>query len=198
MNFIQDSCSNYLDTNVCNAGLDLLGKCAIGFAMMPLQVIIHESGHAIADYLLFTNSNPKIELINYGYRGGSFSSSTTILSKTGQWLERSNALAIHAAAGPVIDMVTSLALLRFFPGNGYSAVVLTANSNYAISTLFEKAFYTNEKEDNGHDFIGVKINKGKTVAGALMITSIALGIFGIYSLVAQAIANAGLFHHSGY
>ena len=204
MDFIKNTCHGYLDypsarvcTSMCNTGFDVLGRFAIGLAMIPLQTIIHESGHAIASHLLFTNSKPKIKLIDYGYGGGSCRFDPTVLSKTGRWLGSSNALAICSAAGPVVQMATALALLRFFPGNGYSAVALAANSSYAISALFQKSFYTNGKEADTHDFIDVKINKGKIVAGTLIITSIALGIFGIYSLMTQVIANMRLLHISG-
>lgn len=164
----------------------MLGQVAIGFAMSPLQVIIHESGHAIAACILHKNANPKIELRNYGYIGGGLRYDGNSLSKVGEWLGISNATAVICAAGPVVDMVTALALLRFFPGNGYSFVGLQKTFYYVISALSEKGFYTNKKEDdNGHDFVGVKINKGGLAASALIISCVAAQIFATYSTIEQ-------------
>jgi hypothetical protein len=195
MNCVKNICFGYLDTAKCNIELDFIGQtasqAAIGLAALPLINIIHESGHVIANHLLFTNSKPKIKLINYGYGGGLCTSDLTLLSKTGKWLGNSNARAISDAAGPIVQMAASLALLRFFPGNGISWISLIANAFYAISALSEKAFYTNKEEDfNRHDFVGVKINRGGLAANTLIISSVAAGIFATHSLIQQARINA--------
>lgn len=193
MNFVKNVCCGYLNTATCNIELSMLGQFAIGLVALPLTTIIHESGHAIANHLLFTNAKPKIKLNNYGYGGGSCSSDRSSLSKTGEWLGKSNAEAITDAAGPIVEMAASLALLRFCPGNGVSSISLMFNAFYAISALSEKHFFTRKVADLnhvGHDFVGVKINKGGLAANTLIISSVALGIFAFYSLVQQSFTNA--------
>lgn len=105
--------------------------------------------------MLHKNANPKITLTHYGYSGGNCSyDSLEYLSKVGEWLGKSNVNAIRIAAGPVVQMAASLALLQFYPGNGISAVSLLLNADYAISALSKKAFSTEKIEDldESHDF----------------------------------------------
>lgn len=190
MNLLRDVCCSQCTTTLCNLGFHLIVQVPIGLATLPLQTLIHESGHAFAARILYKNANPKITLNSYGFKGGSCSSNKYNLSKFGKWLGTNNSEAISYAAGPIVDMVTSIALLRFFPGNGYSYIKLLNNVAYAISALSEQAFHTNEVASfDGHDFVGVKIFSGGSVAGALIITSIALGIYGVNSLVLESLSN---------
>lgn len=192
MNFLKNVCYGYFGTINCNAEFSFIGQCTIGFAALPLITIIHESGHAIAAHLLFKNAKPKIKLESYGYRGGSCSSNEKFLSKTGEWLGNSNAKAICGAAGPIVQMAASLALLQFYPGNGISAISLISNAHYALSAISEKAFLTRKVEDlnHGHDFVNVKIDKGGLAANTLIISSVVLGIFAINSLFQHSFINA--------
>lgn len=183
MNFLKNVCYDYLGTYSCDLTLCMLRKVE-GLAMSPFQVIIHESGHAIAAHILLKNANTKIELKNYGYSGGM----CYFYGEEGEWLGKSNAIAVIAAAGPVVDMVTSLALLRLFPGNIYSCRTLLKTALYALSALSEKAFYTNKEEDyNPHDFVRVKINIGGLAANTLIISCVAAAIFGCYSMISQGL-----------
>lgn len=186
MNIINNALYSYVDP----AKVYVIGQAAIGYAALPLINIIHESGHAIVAHLLYRNAKPKIELTNYGYGNASCSFTSISLSKVGEWVGASNARALVSAAGPVIQMTTSLALLKFFPGNGISFISLVGNGCYAFSALSQKDFYTKQNENNNeHDFINVKIFKGRLAAETLIVTSVALGIFGTYSLLEQAYAN---------
>jgi hypothetical protein len=195
MGFVKNVCNNlgygYRGTFSCNLLLYGMGQYAIGVAALPLRTIIHESGHAIAAHLLLKNAKPKIKLVGYGYGGGSCSCNHKSLSKVGEWLGTSNASAIVTAAGPVIEMIASLALSRFFPGNGISCVGSMMNSISAIVPLFEKAFYTGKMEDHiRNDYVKIYIKKGGLAAGTLIITSVVLATFELYSLLRQSVANA--------
>jgi hypothetical protein len=171
--------------NSCRDAFECYPLCKyyVGVAAVPLIVTVHEAAHAVAAQLLYQNANPVITLRNYGYEGGSCSYTSTSLSKFGEWLGEPNAESVVFAAGPVVQMVASLALLRFFPGNFISFVALMRNATYALSALDEKAFYTGSYKDlkSGHDFVNIRVLKGDLAAGALMISSIACGAYTFYS-----------------
>ncbi len=188
VNFLNKSpCSYFADAQkrfACNVGASILQRATIGFVLSPIKEIIHESGHAIAAYLLYDNSNPEIKLHGYGYWGGNCSIDSSVLSKIGEVLGPHNSMALFCAAGPVAEMTTSVALLYFFPGNSYSFQALLSNANYALRALEKKEFYSdNIVPFNGHDFVGVKIYKGSVAAGALITISVALAFFAIYSVI---------------
>jgi hypothetical protein len=146
------------------------------------MTLIHESGHAIAAYLLYKNANPRITLNGYGFKGGRCIGDVRLHSKMGKWVGKRNASALTAAAGPVTVMITALALHYFYPGNGISSVTLHDNTIYALSTFKEKAFFRRTPYNSpiGHDFVRIKIAKGIRIATLFIIINLAVEIFSIY------------------
>lgn len=168
----------------CEISWKFLGELITSAVLIPLSTIIHESGHALAAYLLYNDAKPRITLYSYGYAGGFCDYNSTALSKLGERVGYTNVRALTAAAGPAATMITSIALSRLIPGNGYIHIGLFCNMAYAVSALAEKAFWTKEIEDfePRHDFLAIKMLKGTFAASTLIIISVALGIFSFYSI----------------
>lgn len=170
----------------------LIKRIAIGAALFPLITIIHESGHAIAYHLLIKNGQHKIKLDGYGYLGGTCIWKRNRLSKLGSLLGHSKVYGVIAAAGPVVEMAASLALLRFFPGNGVSLVNLANNAICAVSALNKQAYHTERLKDLkiGDDHVQVKIYNGKLASRILTIICVASALFAAYLSFVECIAEA--------
>jgi hypothetical protein len=171
-------------TPSCDISWKFLGEIAVGLALTPLSTIIHEYGHALAAYLLYNDAKPRITLDNYGYKGGVCIYYNSTLSKLGKRVGSDNTQALIAFAGPATTMITAIALLRLIPGNGYIHTQVFSNTTYALSTLVQDAFWTEKITafEPRHDFLDIKILKGTFAASTLIIISVALGIFSMYSI----------------
>lgn len=153
-----------------------------GMAFAPLVIIIHELGHALAVRLLHKNNPIEIKLSMGGYGGGKvLFNKDCELSELGKLVGKNNSEAIIYAAGPVVQMVASFALMQFFPKNGISLFGLTANGEYAARTLFDKAYYKGKEDEKTAigDFSKIKILKGGLFAETLIITSIGAGVWAV-------------------
>lgn len=173
MLYLQNQCYNHFDHFYCNEAIVVMKYAAI-MTLFPAITIIHEAGHGIAAHLMYQNARPRIVLGKLGLEASCFYNQQE-LSNTGKWLGKHNAKAIIAAAGPITQIVASLALLYFFPGNIVTLFSLLQNAVYSISALY--------KTDQGNDFIAIKYAKGNFAAGALTATSVALAILSSYSSV---------------
>lgn len=173
MLYLQNQCYNHFDPFFCNEAITVTKYAAIA-TLFPAITIIHEASHGLAAHLLYQNAKPRIVIGKFGLEASCFYNQQE-LSNTGKWLGKHNAKAIIAAAGPIAQVVASIALLYFFPGNIVSLFSLLQNALYSISAL--------EKTDLTNDFIAIKYAKGNFAAGALIVTSVALGIFSSYSSI---------------
>jgi hypothetical protein len=157
-------------------------QLALGFIAKPLPTLIHEAGHAIAAQLFYKNAKPRIVLIKYGYNGGYCRYNARSLSKLGRLAGKHNSEAMVSAAGPVAELIAALALSYFYPGNGISTITIHYNTDYALSTFQQKAFFTNTPSNfyAKHDFVQIKVAKGVLAATLLILISLAVEIFSIY------------------
>lgn len=192
MNFIKNFCSPYF-TCCANSGrlADAFFKgfgpaWCTGVLVQPLMTAVHESTHAAFAMLLFSHANPKIKLRDYGFNGACGYNSST-LSPIGKKLGKPISEAIIAAAGPLMEMVTGIALARFYPctaTEGNALITTLRAADYALSAFRERAFYTGQELDiiTGHDYVVVRVYGGLLPAIALIATSVGFTILSTVSL----------------
>lgn len=140
-----------------NTSIHLLGAYTLGFFLSPVGTILHEAAHGVAYKILYKNANPHIS-VNF-YKGGStrpnFTGKTPVLSPVGKALGDSRAKLCVVAAGPLMELITSIFLNEVagntMVSNGLVFYSLLNLSCYAL-TAFKK------DADDSHDFYSIKKN----------------------------------------
>jgi len=125
--------NNFL-ANDCSLGLTT--GFTIGLLSIPLTTYIHECSHAVFAKLLFKNSNPKITLFNYGFGGICRFTTKKGLTKLGVLAGKNKANVMTAAAGPLTDLITIVAMYYLFPGSitsGFCLCQSIANASYTVT-----------------------------------------------------------------
>ena len=152
----------------------------LGIALSPAAVYLHESGHALAGKLLWTGAKTEISMPRYGFFGHAecrFSNVET-LSYLGEILGEENSRACRAAAGPLTDMIVSLAVLAL----SNSRLVATATLFPALAPICYSIGYLSADADagsRGHDFANIAEWGGK-------------GQYTAYSVAALAVATLAM------
>ncbi len=158
-NHLFDSFANRV---YCNWAQSIVEQAAFAVVSIPFVTIIHELGRA----------------------GAACRYSTLFLSRLGNRLGTRNVRVIVAAAGPLSQMTAALLLLYFSPGNGVSHYALNSNFRYALSALYKEPFFEGRVEEKySHDFVEIKILKGRAAYGAFAMTSMALLLLRVYQLL---------------
>ena len=129
----------------------------VSFGLMQLATtsvltFIHECGHALMALALYENAEPQIELKHeYFYIRGNCKYNASTLNSFGKWMGSANASASVSAAGPIIDIITLLAITKLSRSNRKTAQLIALKaaslSLYAISALWNSS--------SEHDFSNV-------------------------------------------
>lgn len=130
---------------------------AVGLDMHTRDVVLHESGHALAANLLI--KNPKTKISVQPLNGGQTTWRLGSLTKLGEFFGRTNAKLIVAAAGPALSVCTSIASICASIGLRKSQPELSRYLRIAaIVSIAQHAFYAlsalwASPINNGHDFL---------------------------------------------
>jgi len=129
-------------------------------------IFLHECGHALAATLLYQNANPKI---NVTFPGGVCHFNNTYLSSLGSWFGRSNSAALVAAAGPIVDIISMLAITKLTRSKKYAAQLMSWKAFglalYSLSALVHCY--------DAHDFCQVRSHGGQLAYGLLAAACLA-------------------------
>lgn len=123
MSYIRESCSKlltYCYPPICPSPIKKIISYAATSLIFPLQVYAHEKAHNIFTKWLYKNVEATVELYGWGYLGGFNKwkyNGTPCLSSTGELLGESYSRTLISAAGPLADVVTSVALAKLLPKN---------------------------------------------------------------------------------
>ena len=127
-----------------------------------VSILAHEAGHATAANLLYVNAHPHISITPL--KGGVTSFDPSHLSTWGNELGRNLSNAVVSAAGPAVDVVTSMA--AFAVGYkmrkehkilgpalmGYGSLMMLNDTLYAASAVSSNVAALAAK---GNDFAGI-------------------------------------------
>jgi hypothetical protein len=123
---------------------------------------LHEYGHAFTANLLYKNANPQITLT---LTGGNCVYANTHLSELGAKLGHSNATALVASAGSIVEIITMLAITAWNGKDKRIARLMFPKalylSLYALGGLLEQA------RTPSHDFWIIRNSVGDTAYGLL-------------------------------
>jgi hypothetical protein len=156
----------------CISGLDYLAK-TINFVRSPV-IIYHEKCHAIAFSVLFKNVRTEIYLTPSGGQCEAIFNGPPALSRYGKLFGNKKSFALVSAAGPLGEMILSVALYQLFGRNPVISIIRAVQSltiaGYALS-VFEKPieFLSGNYECyDGHDYRNLRL-EGGIVAVHLLI-----------------------------
>lgn len=156
--------------------VDPLGQYLVGIAAIPLKVLWHEYGHALAGKILYKNVLPHIVLIKLGFNGGYCEwDRWSGLSSAGKYLGWDRATVLVSAAGPLFDIISSVMAiyLKFY---GFSCVSTVNSILYAASYFFVP-------RTQGHDYAYIAEKGGMGAYGVLTVAHSLLFIFSTYKLL---------------
>lgn len=100
-------------SSTARRALETLSGIGLAWVLSPVRVYTHEAAHACVMSILFNNTHPEIILHNFGYSGGACEwglNEALMMSDLGQMLAYDTSLSLVAAAGPLINILTSLFL----------------------------------------------------------------------------------------
>jgi len=135
----------------------------LNFAQLNLttrDVLVHESGHALAAHVLYKNARPKIEV--FPFQGGVTKYFVTPLSKVGRFFGEKKVHLIVAGAGPAAAVIASSIDIGIAQGcrqsnprlsrylNVMAGMNLLNHLAYAYSAFAEAS-----KKMPGHDFVAL-------------------------------------------
>ena len=156
-NTVSDVYNFYNDLHPINQeALKFAGYFFIGDLLRPVNVYIHEQGHALAMQALFENSYPTITLTNYGragYASFGFQGPPT-LSRLGNIFGENVVYAIVYAAGSLVETASLIGLAAISGTSRAYAMILPSllsTMQYAISAITIDDF----SRHPGHDFYNI-------------------------------------------
>lgn len=147
---------------------------AYGLMTMPVTILIHEGGHALALKALFERVNTQISLIDYGYSGGLCYPNITKLSLTslGKALNERTIVTLVAAAGPLaqITSVIGLLALGYLSDSFEDACALAFTSSLSLTRYSLSPLMRTEDPLCRSDFSKIWTFGGPRVYGASVLT----------------------------
>lgn len=123
-------------------------------------IFLHEYGHALAASLLYKNANPEI---HFSYYDGYCKYNSSTLSDLGKRIGPAHSTALVAGAGPVVDIISLLAITKLTNSDRIAARLL-ATKAFSLSLYALSALWKCNKE---HDFCTVWSKSGVFAYSAL-------------------------------
>lgn len=153
--------------------------CTTMFAYLTAfnaQILIHESGHALAATWLFQDANPEITFTPY--LGGITRFSKTHLSSWGEKIGKSNAILVATLMGPACSLLVSAVAIAVgyaskgkFPELGYYLIGV-GNGDFVAHSAYAMAALSSSPSSQAHDYVRLKTFGIHPIASTIAILAI--------------------------
>jgi len=140
------------------------------------QILIHESGHAIAATWLFQDANPEITFTPC--LGGITRFSTTHLSYWGEKIGKSNAILVATLMGPACSLLVSAVAIAVgyasqgkFPELGYYLIGV-GKGDFVAHSAYAMAALSSSPSSQAHDYVRLRTFGIHPIASTIVLIAI--------------------------